>query len=320
LNTDCDYIYPEVANVEPDRLVVPFEGTVEFSEPITLPPANIHTSLWCDHLPLSNWETAAELAAGFKQVSANKISWSFPFDNQPITKTKSLKYEPLPEADDNITNFIFRFQVKVGNALQTLSIFSTGWPDKPTGNYTKEIDNLEYWWHCVDAEAEVRLADGSTRKLIEIDNRTEVRLLSGGQSLVEATTLDAHDIDSEDVVMKLTTTAGRSLILTAFHPLMSWGAPVMARDLVSGQTIAVEGGTDQVAACVPEPEFSGLLGNLSLAATGVQAFFANGIAIGDFGTLAEYREQVRHDPDYMLPRLPESHHQDYLSGLADATA
>lgn len=320
-NTDCDYIYPEAGSVEPDRLVVPFEGTVEFAESVMMPAVNIRTALWCDHFPLKVWETAEQLEQGFKQESPTKISWSFPYDDLSISATKSLKYDPLPEADDNVSAFFFRFQLKSGQGeLLTVSIFSTSWLDKPTSGYKKEIDDLEYWWHCVDAEAEVTLGDGSSKKLIEIDNQTEVRLLGGGNSLVEATTLDVHDIDSEDVVMKLTTSGGRSLIVSALHPAMSGGQPVMARDLQPGQEIAVEGGTDQVASCLPEAGFQGKLGNLSLAATGTQAFYANGIAVGDFGTLTAYREQVRHDPEYMLARLPESHHQDYLSGLADATA
>lgn len=318
-NSDCDYIYPSAANVEPDRLVVPCSGTAEFEEPVSLPVQNAYAGLWCDHRPL-NLLRGFVLEPGFKQIAANVIAWSFPFDNQPINLTESLQFEPLPSADENLSAFFFEFQVpgKSGRP-QKASVCSTSWPDKPSSGCAP-VEDLEYWWHCIDAQAEVTLADNSRKKLIEIDSQVELRLLDGSNAMVEATLFDIHDSDSEDFVMKLETAGGRSLILSAEHPLMASGAPVKAVDLQPGQEIAVEGGVDQVAGCVPFPSFTGMLGNLQMAGTGTHAYFANGIAVGDFGTLAAHREKLRHDPEYMLARLPESHHQDFLSALADATA
>lgn len=319
VNTDCDYVYPEAANIEPDRLVVPFVGNVEFPMNVTLPALKIRTWLWCGYTPLATLQTESELAAGFTAPAANRIAWKFPFDDKSIRETASLRYEPFPEADDNLSAFLFKFQVMGGGVPQPVTICSLSWPHRPSSGCGSVLD-LQFWWHCVEAGAQVTLGDGSKMPLKEIDNRTEVQTVTGGKALVEATTLDIHDTDSEDIVMKLETKGGRSLVLSALHPLFVGGAPVMARDLKQGDEIAVEGGgTDHVSSCEAFPSYAGQLGNLKLAGSGTQGFYANGIAVGDFSTMSDHREETRHDPDYMLSCLPKSHHQDYLSALADAT-
>jgi hypothetical protein len=321
-NNDSDYRYPSAVNVEPDRLVVPCVGNVEFSESVKAKPTAASTRLYSVAAgTTSELREPATLLAGFSAPEGNSLKWSFPFDNKPIKETASLQFKPLDKVDDNVTAFFFQFQVLLGDAEnpETVTICSRSWPPPHTANCI-QIDSIKYWWHCADGSASVTLADRSKKPLIEVTDRDELLLPDGSTAEVEATTLDEHDELSDDPTYKLETDGGLSLVLSALHPVFVSGAPVKAEDLRVGATIEVEGGTHSVTKCEPTP-YSGALCNLLLAgAPAVRGFYANGIAIGDYDALTANAEATRHDLDYMLERLPESQHTDFRSALADATS
>lgn len=320
-NEDCDYVYPDTVGVEPDRLVVPMVGTAEYPYPVTA-TTSVYTALWCEGVPLASRLSAQELKAGVTVSSTNnkQLTWSFPFDGKSIRETASLSYEPLVAADENTTAFMFMVQAEVGTTgrIETFAICSEMWPEEPTPACT-QIKNIEYWWHCLEADAQVTLADGTKVALETITNQQEVKLLDGSAGKVEATTRDRHDTDPDDPVMRLETQAGRTLLLSSWHPVFVGGSPKEAVKLSVNDHIDVEGGTDVVTK-IEEVTSHDQFCNLKIAGQGPFGFYANGIAVGDFSTLIDHHHQTTHDPDHMLGQLPESHHQDFLSALADSTA
>lgn len=321
-NEDSDYRYPSAVNVEPDRLVVPCVGSVEFSEAVKAKPTAAATRLYSvAATEFSELREPATLLAGFSAPEGNVLSWSFPFDDKPMNETASLQFNPLDDVDDNVTAFFFQFQVLLGEAEnpETVTICSKSWPPPHTNNCI-QIDSIKYWWHCIDGGAQVTLADGSKKSLIEVTDEDELRLPDGTSAAVEATTLDKRDELSDDPTYLLETAGGLSLVLSALHPVFISEGPVKVEDLTGGEPIEVEGGVDTVTKC-ERTSYSGQLCNLLLAGTpAVRGFYANGIAVGDYDALTANAEATRHDLDYMLERLPESQHTDFRSALADATS
>ncbi len=319
---DCDYRYPSAADVEPDRLVVPCVGSIEFSEAVQAKPTLASTALWSVAAGTkSELLDPSKLLAGFSAPEGNVLKWSFPFDGKPMNETASLQFHPLDKVDDNVTAFFFQFQVLLGDAgnPETVTICSESWPP-PYTEHCRKIESIEYWWHCADGNASVTMADRSRKPLLEVTDEDELLLPDGSTAQVQATTLDYHDELSDDPTLHLETDGGLSLVLSALHPVFVSGSPVKAEDLKLGDAIEVEGGTHHVIKCEPIT-FNGPLCNLLLAGTpAVHGFFANGIAVGDYDALATHAEETRHDLDYMLERLPESHHTDFRSALADATS
>jgi hypothetical protein len=318
---DCDYFYPEAQNVEPDRLVCPLTATAKFLEPISRLPtaANIRAGLW------SQGQTV-ELLPGFPVQNGISISSEdntlleihFRFDGKSIAQTESLQFQPLAVADDNSAYLFFECQVPLQNGPMTITICSKDWPEDPHSDTCTEIEDLKYWWHCIQADAQVRCANGDLMPIESVDNGTEVLLEGGGTATVQATTLDRHDDEGDDPLFKLETASGRQLILSRRHPVITPQGPMATGEVQPGVLVVVEGGgTDEVVSCT-QTQYSGSLCNLKFPTS--QAFYANGIAVGDFGAVEGLYEANRHDPDRVLPQLPESHHKDFLSALGHATS
>jgi hypothetical protein len=324
VNTDVDYSYPSAADVDPDRMVVPFTGSCKlpYRSAVTLDnPICTDTRLY-----VSAANAYLKLLSGYQipmlGASGSTVSWSAPFDGKNINVTGSLQYEASMQANDTQTEFLFEFQVPVQNQIAPIYRFaycSYKWPGgQPSPNCTT-IPELTYWWHCLGPDTTVTLADGSQRPIREVDNACVVRLGDGkGDAAVEATSRAPHG--GGEPARRLRTEGGRSLLLSELHPVMTTRGPVAARDLAVGDEVLADGGADLVASCEREA-YDGLVCNLKLVEDGsVRSFLANGIAVGDHLAQAAHFHARRHDPDLVLPTLPESHHQDWLSALADATA
>lgn len=328
-NPDADYTYPSPANVYPDRLVVPFTGNATLPYETAVTPENpigmttklFVTSAQAWTTPYPGFDLSGPVTA-----SGYDVTWSYPFDNQTIETTASIQYTQLANLIDPVTDFYYQFNVPVDNMFSpilTFTVCSQDVPGEPSENCTV-IKDLQYWWHCVAEGTLVRLADGSEAPIETLDNQSVVHSGAGPEPAPVIATSRAphHDYNGRDRALKLRTNGGHELVLSAGHAVVTPAGLVTARDLRAGDTVLTASGPDTLAAC-DTVAYEGLVYNLRVTETGGRefgAYLANGIAVGDhLAQAAQYRAR-RHSPQHVLPTLPATHHQDYLSALADATA
>ncbi|HTZ43290.1 MAG TPA: Hint domain-containing protein [Jatrophihabitans sp.] len=330
---DLDYFYKQDTNDHP-QLVVPFTGTVNVQQPL----ANVgsggqFTSGLVVSTQLYSLKGASYIAHLSSQslttqitgdTSTNVVTWSYPYDpdGTPGNYT-SLMYNGLDAANDSTTAFFFSFQIPVDNPVVPtfdFNVCSFDWPEQPSVN-CYQIQDLQFWWHCLAEGTEVTLADGSTLPIERVDNTVRVRTGDNGSLGVEATTRGLHKAGA----LRLSTRDGQSLVLTAGHPVGTPDGLRRAGDLVAGDEVLTGQGSTTVAT-VESIDYDGVFANLKLVdeqdrARGlggaVGTFLANGIVVGDFESMAALHERTVHSLEYMRARIPERYHTDYASTLAD---
>jgi hypothetical protein len=317
-NLDADYAYGSRADVDPDRLAVPFVGQARLPYAIDgTRPLELTTRLYSKAARVwTPLRDPGQLLAGIA-VSDTAIKWSYPFDGRPIDETSSLQYEAVGQADDTETDFVFQFVIPVTAPTRTyaFTVCSDDTPDEPSLQCTKILD-LQFWWHCVAAGTRVALETGEALAIERLDNTHRVRAGSGAALAVEATSRSRHT----GAARRIETTCGRSVVVSRRHPVITAAGPVAACDLAPGDPVITAAGPSTVARCEPV-DHDGLMCNLKLVEGGERfgSFLANEIAVGDHVTLARHQAALRVDVDYQLARLPEEHHRDFLSALADRT-
>jgi hypothetical protein len=344
-----DYCYYTPQEVSPVLLLLPFTGeATNIPSPITGVQPNgeikglrVEAALYADNQgSLDPVLTPAEpIPLVPPKVSAlpggTGLKWKFPYDKEPTHRepalTESLKFGPTGDYNDAELWFNFNFVVPVEAPDLNPYEFGvcSGGLSTPSEK-CKTISRLKFSWHCLGAGTQVTLADGSTKRIEEIENLYRVQTGMGGTLGVEATTRGLHR-DGErpnSKVFRLETEQGRELTLSAVHPVITPEGPLAAMDLRPGDEVLTAAGRDAVKACKPVP-YEGLVFNLMLVdeddrARGVSApfasFLANGIVVGDFESQAAHSKALRHDPDYMKARLPRENHTDLESALADIAA
>jgi hypothetical protein len=342
---DCDYRYQENTNFENPCLLVPFTGEAHLGEQIEcessgrIPGLRVQTRIY-SLSTLGYVDCMETLAQLIQRVTVPNpasdrtlLKWVYPYDQKSQAQSESIHYQYLAQTRETVSAFFFQFTVPVLNAVEPTKVFSVcskDWPDRPS-QYCQMIEDLEFWWHCIAAGSLVTLADGSTLPIEQVDSSVRVRTGAGEGSLAVEATWHGYHQDSDGSlggVRHLVTEGGRELILTAQHPVITPAGPVMALDLRPGAEVVTVAGVERVRSCEPA-EHRGRFHNLKLgdaedraAGRGLLAksFFANGVAVGDHECMASYYRAARHDPDYMLARLPAEQHTDYLSALADIAA
>ncbi|HEX8903739.1 MAG TPA: hypothetical protein VF771_02715, partial [Longimicrobiaceae bacterium] len=187
-----------------------------------------------------------------------------------------------------------------------------------------KILDLQYWWHCVAGGTRVRMADGSEAPIETLDDHSVVVSGAGNDTAAVIATSRAphHDNDGRDPAIRLRTAGGHELVLSARHAVATPGGVVAARDLKAGDPVLTADGPQPLDAAEPE-RYDGIVYNLRVEPSGGReygSYIANGIVVGDHLAQAAQFHARRHNPDFVLATLPQSHHQDWLSALADATA
>lgn len=321
-NGDADYVYPSSSNVTPDRLVVPFVGTASLPYEVdTTQQPTLTTKLYVSAANAWVYPYPGFDLAGPVTMSGFDVSWNYPFDDQPINQTASIQYDVNTAADDTVTDFFYQFAIPVQNPIApvyTFTVCSNDTPDEPSLNCYK-IPDLQYWWHCLAPGTPVTLEDGRTIPVEAVDNSMRVRTGTGGVAAVEATSRGMHT-SAQGPMRRLTTRGGLGVVLSASHPVLTPGGLVPAEDVAVNSEILTEHGGEAVVGNEPL-SYEGLVFNLKLVQDGEPGtYLAGGIAVGDHVALAAQHRKLRHDADYVLSRIPETHHRDWMSALADATA
>lgn len=340
-----DYCYlARTEEVSPAYLLLPFEGeALNIPSPIKeidpnnkIPNLEITTNLYAEAhgAPLVSLTNENATLGRIEAIpSSNGIKWKCGFDENkryPDT-TESLEYGQAPQYNTAELWFAFEFRVPITNPTKNRYAFSVCSEGHGTPSETcKEISKVKFWWHCLAAGTEVKLEDGSTKPIEEVENLFRVRTGFGGTLGVGATTRGIHR-DGEGPqgkVFRLLTEQGRELTLSALHPVMTPAGLRQAMDLRPGDAVLTEDGPDPVRSCEETP-YEGLLFNLVLVdekdrSEGLSppfgSFLANGIVVGDFESQAAQYQALRHDLDYMKARLPEANYADFENALADIAA
>jgi hypothetical protein len=324
---DVDYAYINNGNADPDRFAVPFTGSAPIGRPVdTSQPIRVTTKLYvlaarATVLPLAGFPLTGQKGSG------TTVTFSYPFDGKPANQTASIQYEANQQANDTMSAFFFQFTVPIqglGGQTVTFTVCSRDTPDEPSINCTI-IPDIQFWWHCLGADTDVLLADGSSARIETIDGDSHV--LSGigdAAPVVTATTLAHHDDNAgREPMLRLTTDGGASLLASSSHPVITPDrGPVAARDLRPGDALLTADGAQSLTDSRPEPYNGRLVYNLQVPRDDgeIGTFVANGIVVGDADAMAAHDHRTRHDPDYNLPRIPEGQRADWLSAVEDARA
>lgn len=145
---------------------------------------------------------------------------------------------------------------------------------------------MMFVWGCVAAGTPVLMADGEWRPIEQIRAGDRVRGVAN-EVLEVRETWTGHE---REPLVQLTLACGRTVLLTAEHPVLTAGGVRLARDLAVGERVSTLQG-EVALSDVSRARFDGPVHNLDLAPEGcasddldedlVTGFIAAGFAIGD---------------------------------------
>jgi hypothetical protein len=342
---DADYTYEEPQNLDSPYLIVPFVGLASLPYEIngtkgeTIPGTTLITYIYYNGNSGSQVQMNTTYTKNFTgAVTMNAddyttLEWSYPFDGQSYTNTLSLVYNQQALVNDTVSYFFYSFTIPVlgsPNPTYQFAVCSCNTPNETTG-YCKQIQNIQFWWHCLAAGTQVTLADGSMDAIEKLSNKNRVRTGQDGKDLaVEATSRGGHKASRNDApharVYRLKTDQGQELTATGSHPVMTPSGLTPLFGLSAGDAVSTDKGTAKVASCDAidyKGEFYDLkLGDASDRAAGLKAdaictYVANGIVVGDHIALRVQRKARARDIEFMRPFLPKGLDTDYASAIAD---
>ena len=347
-NPDADYTFTEPYNMDTPYLIMPFVGTADLAytiqgtvgQPIT--GAQLSTQIFFVtaggatlNIPLNpTYTTAARLAAGVTMQSATLVEWNYPADGGSYQGTTSLVYNQQSLTNEQISYFLFTFQIPLVNApVQTFpfAVCSVNTPNERPYQ-CKTVPNIKFWWHCIVAGTRIALAQGGEAPIESLDNRSRVKTGTAGlgELAIEATSRGTHSAiagqSGPQAVYRLVTDAGQELIGTGAHPIMTPAGLRILADIAVGDAVNTVEGSAKVTRCNPIA-WNGVLYNLKLGndndrtagleKDAVCTYIANGIVVGDHLAMNRQHRLRSRDIDYMRSRLPPNLLADYSSALTD---
>jgi hypothetical protein len=248
----------------------------------------------------------------------SKLTWTLPHEDTDAQSNPILFGElgtTLKWTSNERTDFWIQFEVKLVKQQKPV-VFNVESSDTGKGN--GKILPLQFLYHCLAEGTQMTLADGSTMAVEDLHSGVVLRGPDGQERPVISTVLGSHEGEVTRLVA-----AGRELLLSPNHLVLTPGGPRLAIELTPGETVCVEGGTATLEAR-EEVEFKGLLCNASLAGPGEpvgpesNTMLANGILVGDYELqLQAQREELEEDPERVLAELDEMYHQDYENHRAE---
>ncbi|MFE7757726.1 hypothetical protein [Streptomyces sp. NPDC057429] len=316
-NQDIDYWFWQ-NQFENTTLLVPFAGSMHFTDEIDdLGPNNpvFEYSLTRKEggmSTLSNASVDARFHNCFRIDPADPKRLNFSFMPTETAVGTALDFGPSPWVSDTQTFFTGLVTVMFKNGGSGWStVMSSVHSDVNLTDGVAHIKPIVYVWHCLGEGTRIAIADGSLRKIEELDSGMQVLGPEGSKHTVQATYAAPHY--GELYVVK--TSGGKSLTCSGSHPISTPDGPVRAADLTVGTTALTIDGSDVVSE-VGSRHFDGQgLFNLDLGDAGGSTFYAEGLLVGD------HRMQVKMlrtpDPVRDKQRLPEYLHVDYDSHLED---
>jgi hypothetical protein len=259
------------------------------------------------------------------QVAGNRLRWSLPGGSvkDPNNPGSPIIWGKLPWSSDEVVQLLIQFEVQLqGQRFPALAaIQSSSRPDSNPRDGVATIPPLEFIYHCIAADARIALANGSERRLDEIDQQVAVRSAGDGSDLEIVSTWAANH---RGPAIRLDA-GGRELVLSGNHLVLTPGGPRRADSLSAGETINVANGTAELNAA-EVVQYDGVLANLSFSYPSERvdparnSMLANGIAVCDRAAQTQFQAELRDDPERILSVLDPMFHEDFRNYLQRTAA
>lgn len=159
---------------------------------------------------------------------------------------------------------------------------------EPRESGSIEIEPIQIRWGCIAAGTPVKMDDGSEKKIEEIRPGDRVLTTDGGTAKVRDVVTGR-----EDLLFRLKTQSGHSLLMTGSHPVKTGRGWVRADALTAADVITTEAGDSHVCELYSE-ENPTIVYNLALEPSA--AIYCGGIAAGDYAMQNGMEAAVEIDP------------------------
>lgn len=286
-------------------------------------PTNVKATLTTN----STCETAVLI---FTAQGANSFDWKNPPDKKEITKDCLGSYETPNKTRDVQFNLNFKTYLSSksdsGQPLSTEVQFtiSSGELCIPTTNVAC-VNRLIVNWGCLPAGTPIRMADGSVKKIENIEVNERVLADAGGRSLEVVNTVRGTE---KDPLVVVADDHGHTLSLTASHPVLTHRGVVQAEALQLDDELRTEEGATRIVRLERRTsERPAEVWNLDLGEAGARddrdgnTFFAAGIQVGDYRMQGKYEEAARTlRPQDIPPELREDYRLWAAARQRQATA
>ncbi len=234
VNQDYDYYFPLVSAGNNINVQLEFEGSATFDDDVKIyVPKSENVRLELEH-PSFGTITFNNHADIVFKVEGNVLSWVFP---------KNWNAQLLKKTFTSGTNFDLYCEIKVevsfGNGtplpiLVPITISSKN-VDHVDPSY-KRIRKINIYWGCIGKDTQIKMADGSFKLVSEIQP---------GESVTGAygETVKVKDImtGKEEQMIKVGVKSGNNILLTEDHPVLTERGMVMAKNLLVGDVLVLEG-------------------------------------------------------------------------------
>lgn len=328
---DCDYWYSEPdSNKANPILKVPITATQQFSSNVTaiVQAALSVTSQWGGGITLSS---TSQLMNGLSS-SGSTLTINFPFNGNP-PQDQSATFPAAKWPPDQMTTVTFTIFVKTvnsGNGLVGISIYSsltppyTGDQGAPALDGVYVLRPVDFTWHCVAAGTQVKMAGGRTISIDELTGGEEIVINAEGRTLVVN---DTYVQQKDGLIISVKDNKGHHALITERHAVITSQGPIIAKYLLSGQTILTDKGSATVTEVQSQP-YSGLVYSINVG-RGIalanlpdrdKTFFANGILVGDNALSRDVAAHARKQLANILADLPEEWRAEAAVWHAQAAA
>ncbi|MFF5722540.1 hypothetical protein [[Kitasatospora] papulosa] len=258
------------------------------------------------------------------QAAGQQLAWCMPPATSKQEPGKPLDWGPLKWSSDETVRLHLEFSVELkGKTCPGWLAIDTGWATEgDTLDGVAVIPPLDFLYCCVAGDSLTLLHDGTETRLDAVGTEHVVRGAVDGAGLPVA---DTRAAPYHGPAVRISTSDGRSLVLTPNHPVLTPAGPERAGRLRRGDHVLVTDGT------VPLTEaetidYDGVLCNLSLDApeepleARLHSMWANGIAVCDYRLQRLFQARRRNDPDRIRSVLDPMFHEDFRQYLARTAA
>lgn len=325
--TDCNYIWG--GSGYPPSMTLNIAGSMTFPNPVDPSLSgtyllNLQRSDGGCFLPPGGGEPSALTPANFSISNTNPNVLNFCFSGASFPNSGCLS---TVTANVFLSLSVFvTLDVAQGPNIG-MGMISSNSAVNPNQPWFAQVPVITVMQGCFAPGTEITLADGTTRKVERFTgDGTESVLLDrdGAKGLIKST---GEGTESKPL-LRITDSAGHSLVVTETHAIMTGKGPKMAWQVGVGDTLYTREGTSRVTKieavpAVPNQKVHNLfIGDAAQAAAGKTTMFANGILVGDMfmqNEIFKRSQEQGFSRAEVLSRLPDEWQRDYLNSLENGT-
>jgi len=281
--SDCDYWQPQ-----PHQIILPVQGSMDFNNAIIKSggvPQNGNVYFMLVHpTPATGGGcvfpglTTDQFFQNATYPDANTVAWNF--NPQDFGQAQQC----MPSGSNALFTLSIEVTVDLNGAPTPVvgAIASSG--AAAVNDNVMQIPEIQILWGCLVEGTMVEMADGGFKPVEEIVAQQD-RVVADADGATRLVTGTVHG--TEDYVIRLTTSGGKTVSVTKNHPMVMAGFRIkLAREIGVGDEILTRDGLDTVTAA-ERRDYGGKVYNLVLEQTteverqrGV-TLFADGVMVGD---------------------------------------